>query len=253
MMNETVIHLRDVTLKYRLTSERIESLKDFMLKTINRSLKYSDFYALKSINLSIQRGERVGIIGHNGAGKSTLLRVIAGVVSPTEGKISVSGEVAPLLELGAGFDFEFSGHENIYLNAAIMGKSKRFIDERYDDIVRFAELGEFLHAPVKNYSSGMRSKLGFSIAIQTSPDILLIDEVLGVGDARFKKKSIETLSDIMGKGITTIMVSHNLAHIEKLTDKVIWLQKGELREIGETKEVLKHYVDQMEGLNEQSL
>lgn len=240
-MKDIAIKVSNVSMRYRLSEEKVETLKEYMIRLVKRDLAYSNFNALKSINLEVYKGERVGIIGHNGAGKSTLLKLISGIMKPTKGVIEVNGSISPLIELGAGFDPEFTGAENIYLNGAILGKSKKYLDSKYDEIVEFADLGKFLYVPIKNYSSGMRAKLGFSIASQIDPDILIIDEVLGVGDEVFRKKSSEKIQLLMSGGRTVILVSHNLQQIEQLTDRIIWLDKGEVREIGIPKEVCKNY------------
>jgi len=236
------IEVKNVTMKFRLANERVDSIKEFIVKTLKRHLDYTDFYALKSVSFSIRKGERVAIIGHNGAGKSTLLKIIAGVLKPTEGQVTVNGNVAPLLELGAGFDQELTGAENIYLNAAILGKSKAYIDSKYDEIVEYSGLGDFIHTPLKNYSSGMRARLGFSIATRLDPDILIVDEILGVGDEQFRKKSTQTMINLMNSGKTVILVSHNTEQIKELTDRAIWLHKGEVKEIGDSHTVCDNYL-----------
>jgi len=189
----------------------------------------------------VHSGDRVGIIGKNGAGKSTLLKIIAGVLKPTEGTVTVHGRVAPLLELGAGFDAELTGAENIYLNGALLGKSKQFLDAKFQEIVKFSELGNFIHVPVKNYSSGMRARLGFSIATQVDPDILIMDEILGVGDESFRKKSSAKMMELIEGGKTVLLVSHQLGLIKSLTNKALWLHRGEIKAFGPTEEVCGLY------------
>jgi ABC-type polysaccharide/polyol phosphate transport system ATPase subunit len=240
-MDHIEISVNDVSMKFRLPHEKVDSIKDFLVNKLKRKMQYKDFYALRSINFTIKKGERVGIIGHNGAGKSTLLKIISGVMKPTEGSVTVNGRIAPLLELGAGFDHELTGAENIYLNAAILGRSKKFIENIYDEIVDYSGLGDFIHVPVKNYSSGMRARLGFSIATKIDPDILIVDEILGVGDEQFRKKSTQTMIDLMNSGKTVILVSHSIQQIRRLTDRVIWLHKGEIKEIGETDKICSLY------------
>lgn len=240
-MKKADIHVNNVTMKFRLSNEKVDNLKEYLVRVLKKDIRYTEFYALKSINFEIYSGERVGIIGHNGAGKSTLLKIISGVMKPTEGKVSVNGNIAPLLELGAGFDPEFSGAENIYLNGAILGKTEKYLDSKYQEIIDYSDLGDFIHTPLKNYSSGMRARLGFSIATQINPDILIIDEILGVGDQQFREKSSKKMMEMMNSGKTIILVSHNLKQIENLTDRVIWLNKGEIKEIGETKSVCSKY------------
>ncbi|MCF6093262.1 ABC transporter ATP-binding protein [Microaerobacter geothermalis] len=240
-MEKVDIHVDNVTMKFRVSNEKVDSLKEYFLRVIKKNVRYSEFHALKSISFKIYRGERVGIIGHNGAGKSTLLKIISGVLKPSEGKVSVNGSIAPLLELGAGFDPELSGAENIYLNGAILGKTKEYMYSKYNEIVEFSGLGDFIYTPLKNYSSGMRARLGFSIATQVDPDILIVDEILGVGDEQFRKKSSDKMMEMINSGKTVIIVSHSLNQIKQLTDKVIWLHKGEIKEIGETKSICSEY------------
>jgi len=240
-MKKVDISVDNVSMKFRLSNEKVDSLKEYLFRILHKDICYSEFYALKSVSFKIYSGERVGIIGHNGAGKSTLLKIISGVMKPTEGKVSVDGRIAPLLELGAGFDPDFSGAENIYLNGAILGETKEYLDSKYDEIVKFSGLEDFIYTPVKNYSSGMRAKLGFSIATQIEPDILIVDEILGVGDQQFKRKSSKKMTEMMESGKTVILVSHSLGQIKCLTDKVIWLHKGEIKEIGDTETVCSNY------------
>lgn len=239
--NDVQISVENVSMYFRFATEKVDSIKEYFLKKLKKEISYSQFYALKSVSFKVAYGERIGIIGHNGAGKSTLLKVICGVMKPSSGKVIVKGEVAPLLELGAGFDQEFSGAENIYLNGAILGKQKKYLDMKFNEIVEYSELGNFINVPVKNYSSGMRARLGFSIATQIDPDILIIDEILGVGDQRFKEKSSKKMNELMDSGKTVILVSHSLNQIETMTDRVIWLDKGEIREIGDSKSVCSSY------------
>jgi len=228
-------------MRFMLSNERVDSFKEYFLRKIKKNLNFTEFYALRSISLTINKGERIGIIGHNGAGKSTLLKIISGVIKPTEGAVTVNGDIAPLLELGAGFDPELTGAENIFLNGAILGKSKEYLKSRFDEIVAFSELDQFIHTQVKNYSSGMRARLGFSIAAHTDPDILILDEILGVGDESFQRKSYEKIKDMIMSGKTVILVSHSLDQVQELTDKVIWLEKGTIKEIGTPQEVCQKY------------
>jgi len=240
-MEDPIITIDHVNMQFRLTHEKVNSIKEYFIRMIKKDLRYSDFYALKNISFKVQKGERIGIIGPNGAGKSTLLKIISGIMKPTLGKVQVNGSISPLLELGAGFDDEFSGAENIYLNGAILGKTKKFLDEHFDEIVDYSELAEFIDSPVKNYSSGMKAKLGFSIATQVQSDILIIDEVLGVGDQHFKKKSSAKIKELMEKGITTLLVSHSIEQIKKLTDKTIWLEEGCMKAFGDSLKICERY------------
>jgi len=244
MENKIDIRLENVSMRYRLLSQKVDSLKELIVRRLRKEIWYQDFYALKSVSFTINRGERIGIIGHNGAGKSTLLKIISGVMKPTSGVVEVNGTIAPLLELGAGFDVDLTGAENIFLNGALLGKTKKFLEEKYCDIVAFSELGDFIHTPVKNYSSGMRARLGFSIATQVDLDILIIDEILGVGDQDFRKKSTETMKKLIRSGKTVILVSHSINQIRELTDRVIWLHRGEIREMGDTETICNLYMRQ---------
>lgn len=246
-MEYSDIILKDVTVNFRLSNEKVDSLKDYLIRLVRNKLKYTEFCALDNINIRIDRGERVGIIGHNGAGKSTLLKVISGVLKPANGQVQVRGSVAPLLELGAGFDEEFSGMENIYLNGAILGKSKAYLDCKLQAIIDFSELGSFIHHPVKNYSSGMRAKLGFAIATHLESDIVIIDEILSVGDENFKIKSEKKIADIVNSGKTLLLVSHSIEKIKALTDKVIWMEKGKVVLVGPSKEVCDSYLKYIHG------
>ncbi|MFC5528999.1 ABC transporter ATP-binding protein [Cohnella yongneupensis] len=244
-MKTVEISVENVSMKFRLANEKVDTLKEYIVRMLKKEIRYSEFYALKSVNFEIFRGERIGIIGHNGAGKSTLLKIISGIIKPTDGKIAVNGNVAPLLELGAGFDFDISGSENIYLNGAILGKSKEYLKGKYDEIVEFSGLERFIHTPVKNYSSGMRARLGFSIATQVDPDILILDEILGVGDEQFKRKSSNKMIEMMNSGKTIILVSHSIDQIRNLTDRVIWMDKGEIKGIGESNQICDLYLNEM--------
>ena len=216
-------------------------MKEWVIAKLKRQLKYQDFYALNDVSFSVNKGEIVGIIGTNGSGKSTLLKVISGIYKPTAGSAVTAGRVAPMLELGSGFDYELSGQENVFLNGAIMGYSEDFLKEKYEEIVEFAELGEFIHQPLKTYSSGMMMRLAFSVATLVDPEILIVDEILAVGDERFQKKSYERMMQLMGGGTTVLMVSHNLEQIREMCSRVIWLNKGQVQMNGETNAVCDAY------------
>ena len=240
---EIAIKVENLTMEYKIVKEKIDTIKEFVIRSIKRNKPSSKkFVALKNISFEIPKGERVGIIGFNGAGKSTLLKVLSGVYYPTEGSITTNGKIAPLLELGAGFDSNYSGKANIFLNGAFLGFSEDFLKEKYDEIVEFSELGESINYPVKNYSSGMRAKLGFSIATLVNPDILIIDEILSVGDIKFQKKSAEKLRSLIDSGITVLLVSHSVAQIRDICNTAIWMDKGEIVMIGEVNEVCDAYV-----------
>jgi ABC-2 type transport system ATP-binding protein/lipopolysaccharide transport system ATP-binding protein len=241
-MNEPAIKINNVSVKYRLAKEKPKTLQEYIIHRLKgKRMDYEDFWALRHINIEVSRGETLGIIGHNGAGKSTLLKVIAGVLKPTDGNVMVNGKIAPLIELGAGFDMELTGKENIYLNASILGLSRKEIDKKLNNIVEFSELGEFIYSPLKNYSSGMVSRLGFSIATEVDPEILIIDEILAVGDERFNKKCMERMTGFKEKGTTILFVSHGMDEIERLCDRVLWLDHGRQRMLGDPESITEEY------------
>lgn len=240
-MSDTVLTVENVSVKYRLTEQKVDDLKDYLIKMFKRELRYKEFLALNQVSFTLNKGDRLAILGLNGAGKSTLLKVIAGVLKVSEGTVKKRGIVVPLLELGAGFDMQYTGSENIYLYGAMLGYSKKFLDQKYDEIVEFAELGQFIDVPVKNYSSGMKARLGFSIATIMEPDILILDEILSVGDAKFRKKSEKKIMDMFNKGITVLFVSHNEAQIKNLCTKAILLEHGQMTASGTVDEVLPLY------------
>ncbi len=251
---EICIEVKNVSLSFEIATEKIDNLKELFIRTIKRNKgEKTRFQALKNINFKLYKGEKIGIIGYNGAGKSTLLNVITGIYPPEEGEVKTYGRISPLLALGAGFDHNYSGRENIYLNGAIMGYSKEFLESKFDEIVEFSELEEFIDFPVKNYSSGMMAKLGFSIATIVEPDILIIDEVLGVGDVNFQKKSSAKIRSLMDHGTTVLLVSHSIPQIRQLCDKAIWIDKGEVKEIGEVNEVCNHYLKDAEKATKDQL
>jgi len=240
-MSETILTVENVSVKYHLTEQKVDDLKDYLIKFFKRELRYKEFSALQDVSFTLQKGDRLAIMGMNGAGKSTLLKVIAGVLKASEGKVTKRGKVVPLLELGAGFDMQYTGSENIYLYGAMLGYSKAFLDEKYQEIVEFAELGEFIDVPVKNYSSGMRARLGFAIATIVEPDILILDEVLSVGDAKFRKKSEKKIMDMFDQGITVLFVSHNEAQVKSICNKAILLEHGKVTASGTVDDVLPIY------------
>lgn len=240
-MSEIAVKVDHVSMKFNLSAEKVDNLKEFIIKKIKKEITYNEFWALKDISFSLNKGERLGILGFNGAGKSTLLKVIAGVLKPTQGSIKTKGKVVPLLELGAGFDKQYTGAENIYLYGAVLGYSKEFIKRKYDEIVEFSELGDFIDVPLKNYSSGMKARLGFSIATVVEPEILILDEVLSVGDAKFRKKSERRIQDMFDKGVTVLFVSHSLEQVRRLCDKAIILEHGEVIASGNIREVTGIY------------
>lgn len=243
-MAKPAVVVDHVSILFNLNSEKIDNIKEYFIKLITRKLHYTEFWALKDVSFTVEKGERMGVLGFNGAGKSTLLKTVAGVLKPTKGSVSVSGVIAPLLELGAGFDMNYSGKENIFLYGATMGYSRKFIESKYDEIVEFSELGEFINVPLKNYSSGMRARLGFAIATAVEPEVLILDEVLSVGDAKFRKKSEEKVKSLFDKGVTVLFVSHSAEQVRRLCNKAIILKKGEIIASGDVNEVCDTY-DQM--------
>ena len=241
MSKQPAIIVDNVSMKFNLSKEKVDSLKDYIIKSIKKEIKYNEFWALQNVSFTVEKGDRVGILGLNGAGKSTLLKVIAGVFKPTEGSVTKHGKMVPLLELGAGFDQQYTGKENIYLYGAMLGYSKEFIDEKYDEIVKFSELKDFIDVPIKNYSSGMKSRLGFSIATVVSPKILILDEVLSVGDAKFRKKSEKKVLSMYDSGVTVLFVSHSLAQVQRICNKAMILEKGKLIAYGDIDTISKQY------------
>lgn len=241
MKKEIALSVEHVGVRFNMTEERIDSLKEYMIKIIRHELRYKSFWALRDISFQVKKGDRLAILGLNGAGKSTLLKVIAGVLKATEGKMSLNGRVVPLLELGAGFDKNYSGAENIYLYGTMLGYTKSFLKERFNDIVAFSELGDFIDTPVKNYSSGMRSRLGFAVATIVEPEILILDEVLSVGDAKFRKKSEQRIKEMFEKNVTVLFVSHSLPQVRAICNKAILLDRGHLIAKGDIETVSKIY------------
>ena len=245
-MGKKVLKVNDVSMKFNLSTEKVDSVKEYFIKFLKREIKRDEFWALQDISFSLEKGDRLGILGLNGAGKSTLLKVIAGVFKPTTGTVERHGKIAPLLELGAGFDMQYTGAENIYLYGAVLGYSRDFIQSRYDEIVAFSELGKFIDVPLKNYSSGMRSRLGFAIATIVEPEILILDEVLSVGDAKFRKKSEKKVTDMFDKGVTELFVSHSLEKVRRLCNKAIILDHGKLLAVGDIDKVAGIYEKMIE-------
>lgn len=237
----SVIEVKDVTMRFNMSKERVDSIKEYFIKLMKRQLKFEEFIALNNINLSIEKGDVVGIVGLNGSGKSTLLKVISGILRPSQGTATVSGTVSPLIELGAGFDFDLTARENVFLNGSVLGFSKQTMAEKMDDIIDFAELRDFMDVAIKNFSSGMVARLGFSIATITRPDILIVDEILAVGDFLFQQKCEQRIAEMMSGGTTVIIVSHTIDQIERLCNRVIWLEKGKIKMDGPTKEVCDIY------------
>ena len=243
-MGKEVLRVDNVSMKFNLSSEKVDSIKEYFIKLVRREIHHDEFWALQNINFSLEKGDRLGILGLNGAGKSTLLKVIAGVFKPTEGSVTKHGRLAPLLELGAGFDMQYTGAENIYLYGAVLGYSKEFIDSKYDEIVAFSELEKFINVPLKNYSSGMKSRLGFATVVE--PEILILDEVLSVGDAKFRKKSEKKVTDMFDKGVTVLFVSHSLEQVKRICNKALILDHGQMKAFGDIEEVAEIYKQMLE-------
>ncbi|MDD3984509.1 MAG: ABC transporter ATP-binding protein [Methanobacterium sp.] len=242
---KTVIKVDNVGMQFRLSEEKVDNLKEYVIKFLKRQISYNEFWAVRGISFEVEKGDRWGIIGLNGAGKSTLLKIISGVMKPTEGNVEIKGKIIPLLELGAGFDTNYTGKENIFLNGAMLGLSKEFLEEKYEEIVEFSEIRKFINVPLKNYSSGMRARLGFSIATTIKPEILILDEVLSVGDAKFRKKSEKKITSLFKEGVTVLFVSHSIIQVKKICNKAIWLEKGKIVMVGDAKEVCESYAENM--------
>lgn len=240
-MSKTMIEVNDVTMRFRMNSDRIMSLKEFVTTALRGKLVYQEFTALDHVSFKVKKGETLGLIGRNGAGKSTVLKIISGILKPTEGSVVSRGNVVPMLELGSGFDMDLTGRENIFLNGAILGYSEEFLLEKYDEIVDFSELGDFIGTPIRNYSSGMLARLAFSIATVVKPEILIVDEILSVGDAAFQEKSRARMMELMGGGTTVLFVSHSIEQIREMCRRVVWLEQGKVRMMGEAGEVCDVY------------
>ena len=233
-----IVSVKNISLKFKMEQNRANSLKEFCVRWLKRDLKSEDFWALTDVSFDVEKGDVIGIIG---PGKSTLLKVISGIMKPTKGTIEAHGNIVPMLELGSGFDMELSGRENIYLNGAILGYSEEFLNEKYDEIVAFSELGNFIEAPLRTYSSGMLARLAFSVACIVEPEILIVDEILSVGDADFQEKSRARMMDLMTGGTTVFFVSHSLKQIRQMCNKVVWLEHGKIQAIGKTGEICDKY------------
>ena len=225
----SMIEVNNVSMRFNMAKEKHESLKEYFLAAVQGRLQFEEFYALRDVSLTVERGDFYGLVGLNGSGKSTLLKVISGVFKPSAGSVTVRGTIAPLIELGAGFDFDLTARENIFLNGTVLGMTPKYIREKFDEIVEFSELRDFLDIPLKNYSSGMVSRLAFAVATTTQPDVLIADEILAVGDFLFQQKCEARMQELMGGGTTVILVSHSIEQIERMCNKVTWLEKGRVR------------------------
>lgn len=239
--NNVCIRVENATVRFNKASEKIDSLKEYAVKLVRGQLMFEEFIALRDIDLTIRQGESWAFVGRNGAGKSTLLKLISGILKPYKGKVTVTGSIAPMIELGAGFDSNLTAEENIYINGCIMGHSRQFMREHFDEIVEFAQLQDFLKMPIKNYSSGMRARLGFAVATMVKPDILIVDEVLAVGDAAFRRRCSERMKELLSGGTTLLFVSHNSGDVRSLCQNVVWLDHGQIHQMGPTDEVLSAY------------
>jgi ABC-2 type transport system ATP-binding protein/lipopolysaccharide transport system ATP-binding protein len=242
---EEAVHLEAVSVRYRVPTERVRTFKEYFIRRLKGEIQMRMFWALQDVALSVNRGETFGLVGANGAGKSTLLKVVARVLRPTRGRVIVKGRVAPLLELGAGFHQELTGKENIFLNGALLGFSQSEMQEKYDQIVEFAELGQFINAPIRTYSSGMYARLGFSVATASEPDVLIVDEVLSVGDEAFQKKCADRIEAFRLRGAAILLVSHNMVSIEAMCQRAAWLDHGTLKVVGEPVQVIQAYHESM--------
>ena len=240
-MCKTMVEVKDVTVRFRMNNDKITSLKEFVTTALRGRLDYQEFTALDHVSFTVKKGETLGLIGRNGAGKSTMLKVISGILRPTEGSVVCRGNVVPMLELGSGFDMDLNGRENIFLNGSILGYSEEFLNTKYDEIVGFSELGQFIEVPIRNYSSGMMARLAFSIATVVQPEILIVDEILAVGDAQFQEKSKKRMLELMSGGTTVLFVSHSIEQIREMCSRVVWLECGQVKILGSTQEVCDAY------------
>ena len=239
-----MIELDNVSMMFNLSTERVDNIKEYVIRLLKKELFFKEFWALRNISFKIEKGDSLGVVGLNGSGKSTLLKVVAGILKPTTGKVIVRGSVAPLIELGAGFDADLSARENIFLNGAILGYSKEYMEDKFDDIISFAELQDFIDVPIKNFSSGMTARLGFAIATMNIPDVLIVDEVLAVGDYKFQEKSFARMESIIRSGATVMFVSHSVEQVKKMCNKALWLDHGEVKMFGDANEVCEAYSNQ---------
>ena len=242
---KVMVDVDHVTIRFNLASQKVDNLKEYFIKLIKKELMFQEFLAVQDVSFQVREGEAWGLIGTNGSGKSTMLKAISGIMKPHKGNITLRGDVAPLIELGAGFDAECTARENIFLNGCVLGHSKKFMEEHFDEIVEFAEIEKFLDSPIKNYSSGMKARLGFSVATMVKPDILIVDEVLAVGDYKFRQKCMKRMEELLSGGTTLLYVSHNIEEVKRLCDHAIWLDHGVMRMAGDVNEVCDAYMKEM--------
>ena len=243
MENNLKVKVEDVTVRFNLAKERVDSIKEYVIKLFKGQLFFQEFFALKNISFEIKSGEAWGIVGRNGCGKSTLLKTICGILKPYKGSVSVSGTISPLIELGAGFDGEMTARENVFLNGCVLGYSEAFIREKFDEIIDFAEVRDFLDVPLKNFSSGMAARLGFAIATLVKPDILICDEVLAVGDFKFQEKCEKKMNELLAGGTTLLCVSHSTEQVKRLCSKAIWIENAQIKMIGDAQTVCDAYAN----------
>ena len=246
---QVMIDVDNVTIRFNLANQKVDNLKEYFVKLLKKELNYQEFLAVKDVSFKVHKGEAWGLIGTNGSGKSTLLKTISGILTPYKGKVTVNGDVAPLIELGAGFDPELTARENIFLNGCVLGHSEKFMTEHFDEIVDFAGIHKFIDSPLKNFSSGMRARLGFSVATMVKPDILIVDEILSVGDYQFKQKCQARMKELLSDGTTLLYVSHNIKEVLRLCDHALWIDKGVERMQGDAKTVCAAYMKEMEEPN----
>lgn len=243
--DQIMIDVERVTIRFNLSKQKVDNLKEYLVKLMKKELMFQEFLAVNDVSFQVRKGEAWGLIGTNGSGKSTMLKAISGIIKPYKGHITVNGNVAPLIELGAGFDPECTARENIFLNGCVLGHSEKFMTEHFDEIVEFADIGKFLDSPLKNFSSGMKARLGFSVATMVKPDILIVDEVLAVGDFKFQQKCMNRMRELLDGGTTLLFVSHNIEQVRKLCDHAVWLDHGFLRMAGDADSVCDAYLSAM--------
>ena len=237
------VKVDNVSMMFNLSSEKVDSIKEYLIKMFKKEIHFQEFWALNDVSFELERGDSLGIIGLNGSGKSTLLKIISGILKPTKGKVTTVGSIAPLIELGAGFDPDLSARENIYLNGAILGYSREYMNSKFDEIIKFAELEDFVDSAIKNFSSGMVARLGFAIATMNIPDILIIDEILSVGDYKFQQKSFQRMQQMMNSGATVVFVSHSVEQVKEVCKKALWLDRGNVVKFGDAKEICEEYMN----------